>query len=77
MTKPGPLTDRQYDAEAGSIALGERIRALMGKPQPEPIRRPLSFDEQMIAVANGARLIEVRPIRRADPDRTLGGVSWL
>ena len=43
---------------------------------PRPARVPMSFADQLAAVRNGAALIEVRPIRRADPVVTLGGVCW-
>lgn len=33
-----------------------------------------SFAEQLEAVTNGAPIVEVRPVRRPDPDVTLGGV---
>lgn len=36
--------------------------------------RPRTFDEQLDAVRNGAPITEQQPIRRTDPERTLGGV---
>ncbi len=44
-------------------------------PPPKPAKRngPMSFEEQMEAVANGARLVAVVPFRRADPAYSLGG----
>jgi hypothetical protein len=33
------------------------------------------FDAQLAAVSRGAGLVEVRPIRRAGPERTLGGIA--
>ncbi len=46
---------------------------------PRPQGRPRTFEEQLAAVAAGAGLIEVQPLRRAAPDQTLGGVGsgWL
>lgn len=35
---------------------------------------PFTFEEQMEAVRNGAPLVDNRPIRRANPTMTLGGV---
>ena len=43
---------------------------------PKPAREPMTFEDQLAAVANGARLVEVVRIRRPDPTMTLGGVSW-
>lgn len=34
-----------------------------------------TFEEQMEAVRNGAQLVEVAPLRRPDPEHTLGGVG--
>jgi hypothetical protein len=59
------------------------------EPQPEPEsqpqptstpprmngKRPMSFEEQLERVANGAKLVEVTRIRRPDPTMTLGGVT--
>jgi hypothetical protein len=41
----------------------------------KPAKPPMTFDEQLEAVANGAKLVEVQPIRRPNPDITLGGVT--
>lgn len=46
----------------------------VAKPKP-PERRPLSFEEQMAAVANGARLVDRPVFRKPDPEGTLGGVG--
>lgn len=42
---------------------------------PKPVGRPRTFAEQLAAVAAGAKLVEVRPLRMPPPDRTLGGVG--
>lgn len=42
---------------------------------PRPKGRPRTFDEQLAAVAAGAGLVEVAPMRRAGPEQTLGGVG--
>lgn len=42
---------------------------------PRPKGRQRTFEEQLAAVAAGAGLIEVRPMRRPEPARTLGGVG--
>jgi hypothetical protein len=42
---------------------------------PRPKGRPRTFEEQLAAVAAGAGLIEVRPLRRPPPQQTLGGVG--
>ncbi len=34
-----------------------------------------TFEEQLAAVRAGAPLVEVRPMRRPDPEGTLGGVG--
>lgn len=50
-------------------------------PLPAPalatstIKQPRTFEDDLEAVRNGARLVEVHPIRMPPPDRTLGGVS--
>ena len=44
-------------------------------PQDFTRKRALSFAEQLERVANGARLITVQPLRRADADMTYGGVA--
>lgn len=65
---PAPLTRILAHARPGA------------KIPPRPRGRPRTFEEQLAAVAAGAGLIEVAPLkRRADPDRTLGGVGsgWL
>jgi hypothetical protein len=38
-------------------------------------KRPRTFEEQLEAVRNGARVVDKVSIRPALPDRTLGGVS--
>jgi hypothetical protein len=43
-------------------------------PPPES-RRALTHDERMAKVAAGCGIVVVQPIRKADPDRTLGGVG--
>lgn len=40
-----------------------------------PVKQPRTFEEDLEAVRNGARIVEVHPIRMPPPDRTLGGVS--
>lgn len=42
---------------------------------PKPVGRKRTFEEQLAAVAAGAQLIEVRPLRMPPPERTLGGVG--
>jgi hypothetical protein len=64
---------RTFDPEAAKAKLLEehaalaRAAALAAKPR--------TFDEQLAAVRNGARLVNVRHIRRPDPTGTLGGVA--
>ena len=46
------------------------------KIPPRPKGRPRTFEEQLAAVAAGAGLVKVTPMKsRPDPDRTLGGVG--
>jgi hypothetical protein len=40
-----------------------------------PHEEPMSFQRKLEAVAAGARLVERRPIRRAGPEMTLGGIA--
>lgn len=47
---------------------------------PKPVRAgapkpPMTFDEQLEKVRNGANIAEVAPVRRPDPEGTLGGVG--
>lgn len=65
----------ELDAEYGSNQLSNAIHSL-GLPEAEPERPPLTFDEQLAAVSRGARLTTILPIRKSDPDYTLGGVCW-
>ena len=66
---------REQEAALSSDILTNSLRN--AGLEPESIeRRPLSFEEQLAAVARGARIVAVIPIRKADPDFTLGGVSW-
>lgn len=49
-------------------------------PTPAPkatgaVKPKRTFEEQMEAVARGATLVEIRPIRRPDPEYTSGGVG--
>ena len=64
-TKPEPVVEPEPEPEP--IAF---VQA------PRPARVPMSFEDQLAAVRNGAALVEVRPIRRTDPVVTLGGVCW-
>ena len=49
--------------------------AKLGPPEDVPERPALTFTEQLELVAAGkARVVEVRPIRKPDPDFTIGGV---
>jgi hypothetical protein len=54
------------EAPAASAVTGSENKG------PKP---PMSFEEQMAKVAAGAGLVEVAPIRAADPAMTLGGVT--
>jgi len=75
---------RQFlNANPGAKRMGGRPakataeRVPVGAPIRQPIRdrAPLSFEDKLARVAAGARLITVRPLRKADPDYTLGGVA--
>lgn len=52
-----------------------KTRVTMPRAGQKPPRAPLTHEERMARVAAGARLITVRPLRKPDPDYTLGGVS--
>ena len=61
-------------ARSGSTMLAREIGKL-GAPEDVPERPALTFAEQLELVAAGkARVVEVRPIRKPDPDFTIGGV---
>lgn len=47
------------------------LRASAGRP----LASAMTFERQLELVRQGANIIEVRPIRRAEPMFTLGGVS--
>ena len=66
---------RRWDAELGSDLLAATLRSAGLEPTDRPTRA-LTFEEQLAAVERGARIVTVLPIRKADPDITLGGVSW-
>ena len=58
----------------GSVMLAREIGKL-GPPEDVPERPALTHAEQLELVAAGkARVVEVRPIRKPDPDFTIGGV---
>jgi hypothetical protein len=70
--------------EASELVFRRLWRASKGIVEEQPVadhkprmceKRPRSFDEQLEAVRNGARLVDNIPIRAPAPDRTLGGVS--
>jgi hypothetical protein len=61
-------------ARHATEALGRALAACPPPPEPTPRQRPRTFEEQLAAVRAGAHLVEVRPLRRPDPDMTLGGV---
>jgi hypothetical protein len=60
------------------VILEQMGLAPVARPGPSPAKTgssPRTFDEQMEAVRNGAPIANKVPIRRADPERTLGGVG--
>ncbi len=65
---------RQWDAEQGSRSLYDATRGL----EPQSIATgSLTHAEQIAAVESGrVRIVTVGRIRKADPERTLGGVCW-
>lgn len=68
-------------AEAEAILRGELGAEQVTRAAEEERRRkaeaarPRSFEEQLARVAAGARLVARTPLRRADPNFTLGGVA--
>ena len=66
---------RRWDAELGSDLLAATLRNARLEPT-DRLTRALTFEEQLAAVERGARIVTMRTIRKADPDYTLGGVSW-
>lgn len=69
--EPAPAEDPSFRPLVRTIAAP--IPNAMIPPRPKGRQR--TFEEQLAAVAAGAGLIEVRPMRRPDPPRTLGGVG--
>ncbi len=69
--EPAPAKDPSFRPLVHTIAAP--IPNAMIPPRPKGRQR--TFEEQLAAVAAGAGLIEVRPMRRPDPPRTLGGVG--
>ena len=59
---------RHHAEQQARLAALTKARAKASKP-------PLSFEEQLARVAQGAGLAEVVPFRRPDPSGTLGGVA--
>ncbi len=70
---PEPMTavDRSFRPMVRTIAAAMPNAMI----PPRPKGRQRTFEEQLAAVAAGAGLIEVRPMRQPDPARTLGGVG--
>ena len=55
----------------------EKLRSILGAPAARAALEAefTRFERQLARVAAGAKLITVTPLRRPDPDRTLGGVA--
>lgn len=68
---PAPPADMTYRPLVRTLAPQQPGATIPPRPQG----RLRTFEEQLAAVAAGAGLIEVRPIGRPDPARTLGGVG--
>lgn len=62
----------EYRAEYRHLRLTKKMRAADAKAFI--LAKLTPFEKQMQAVRNGARLVDRPNLRRADPDRTLGGV---
>lgn len=65
LKRAGIRLDERKRMIAEQIAVDERARLAAMTP----------FERQLARVAAGAKLVEVTPLRRSDPDYTLGGVS--
>jgi len=68
--RPAAATDtiaKAYDREAGT-------RPALG-PTASAGKSPMSFEQQLEAVRNGAQLVDKFTARKTDPDYTLGGVG--
>ena len=69
---------REHGYDGAVSAMTEEIRAREQDEQERRIaerNRPLSFEQQLARVRAGAKITVRQPIRRADPEYTLGGVA--
>lgn len=74
--RAGRLAEPRVVAVERPVPLPRAPLAPTIEPFPQQPPRPrLTFEEQLAAVRNGARLVEVAPLRRPGPDITLGGVG--
>lgn len=69
---------RRLDAEMSCTVLLNSLTALIERagPPANDVRQPIPFERQLELVSQGkARVVPVIPIRKPDPDFTIGGVS--
>ena len=76
---PPEYRDRYRHLKATKRMRAAEARALIEDEIASDERKRLAalsqFERQMERIRNGAKLIEVHPMRRADPTMTLGGVA--
>lgn len=66
---------RELVREVGPVEAKAQIKAELAAARKAERARPKTFEEQLAAVRNGARLVQRFTPRRADPAGTLGGVA--